>query len=141
MAEEGDRVYIDLDDRPKYHQLENEHFFKNNKENKELFLFAMAVGFKYDRPLPINKREGYILYIRFTPEEMALINAVAFYHTDDIKILNSKQAAFKIAEEYANAGIKIITDELNSSAYGDFSRRIEKRLNGVFEEIGEVKIP
>ena len=135
MPVEADRLSIEKLDRRSYEKLRDENFFVKNNRNKDLFLFAVAMGVYYNESKEIGKREGYILEDRLDPEDHALLKAVALYHTKDIGVLKSQQQVFKIAEEYANAGIKIIVDELESAQYGDFNRRMEEKLHEIISSL------
>ncbi len=127
MVNKPDRLYIDLNSRPLYEKLESEPFFKG-KTRKEQFLFAMAVGFKNKIKIPIEKREGIFLTKDLKPEDEALINAIAIFDANSIDILLDKAQVFKIVEEYANGGIRILINKIDSIEIGTFEKYFEKDL-------------
>ena len=132
MASIIDRLYIDEHgDKKIYDNLrDNEEFFKNNKENKDLFLFAMAYGFINERRLPFTgKRLGYFLEKNLKYEDHALLNALAINETQSVDILNDKEKIFNIAEEYAHGGLKLLKDDIESIQFGTFSKNFELKLN------------
>jgi len=131
MAIEADRLSIERKDRQNYDKIRDEDFFTQNNRNKDLFLFAVAVGVYYNESKELDTKEGYILEDRLSQEDHALLKAVALYHTEEIEVLKNQQQIFKIAEEYANAGLQLIIDKLESAQYGDFNRRMEADLNEI----------
>ena len=126
-----DRINIDKNDRELYNKLE-EVF--QGKTRKEQFLFAMAFGFKNDVRRPLKTKEGFFLIKDLRPEDEALLNALAMFRSGP-EILSNKEEAFRMAEEYAHAGVKILADEIKSSSFGSFAKKFEKELFELFEKI------
>ncbi|HEY8362751.1 MAG TPA: hypothetical protein VIK77_07680 [Tissierellaceae bacterium] len=128
-----DRINIDKNDRELYNKLSKEIF--EGKTRKEQFLFAMAIGFKNGIMRPLKTKEGFFLIKDLRPEDEALLNAVAMF-VKGPEILSSKEEVFKIAEEYAHAGIKILIDEIEASSFGSFAKKFERDLFELFEKLG-----
>ena len=123
-----DRLYIDKKDRNLYMSLKNEEFFKD-RANKELFLFAMAIGFKYGEKLSLESREGFVRTEYLRPEDIVLMYATAvFENNGDITVIRDKDKVCKIAEEYAHAGIRILTGKIESIQLGTFEKNFEKEM-------------
>jgi len=135
MARGPDRLSIDKADREYYEHaaIKNEVF--KGRENKEQFLFAMAIGFKNQLSSPLDAREGFVRAEYLRPEDEALIDAVAIHHTGSADVLADREAVFRIAEEYAHAGIKLLYNKATSSQTGTFHKHLEKEL---FELLGAV---
>jgi len=127
-----DRVYIDKEDRSLYEKIENENMFKE-KTRKEQFLFAMAIGFESKFKRPFNTREGFFLIKDLRPEDEALINAVALHENNSVEVLSDKEKVFKIAEEYAHAGIKLLADRIESMQSGSFYKQFDKELHEIYD--------
>jgi dnd system-associated protein 4 len=134
MQKIPDRFYIDKDDRKLYEKIEEEDMFKG-RARKEEFLFAMAIGFKNKIHRPLNKRENFFLTKDLKPEDETLINALAIKKHNSVEVLSNKEGVFKIAEEYAHGGIKILSDEIESTQFGSFSKQFEKMLHEIYEEL------
>lgn len=132
MSNIQDRIYIDKNDRELYNKLEDDIF--KGKTRKEEFLLAMAIGFKNRIRRPLNSKEGFFLIKDLRPEDEALINALAVFE-NGFEILSNKEEVFKIAEEYAHAGIKVLADEIRQSSFGSFYKKFEKELFELFEKI------
>jgi dnd system-associated protein 4 len=122
-----DRVYIDKNDVSLYSDLDKDDFFKK-LENKEKFLLALSMGFKNKIRRSLDSKEGYALLKYFKTKDVALIQSIALYESNDPEILKDDEQVFKISEEYAHAGIKIIIDKIGSTAFGDFWKNFEKEL-------------
>ena len=134
MPKIPDRVYIDKKDRELYNKLAEEEIFDEKTTRKEQFLFAMAVGFNNQLRLPLETREGFFLTKDLRPEDEALMYAVAIYD-EGPEILSNKEKVFKIAEEYAHGGIKILTDMVKSLPYGSFYKKLEKDLSNLYKKL------
>lgn len=107
-------------------------FFKKleNKENKNLFLLAMALGFKYNDYKPIksgNRHPGGFFRVETLAEkEKSIIKAIAIYHQkNDISILSNPKAYYQIAENYANAGLSKLKTIISEK--GDFFINLAKK--------------
>jgi len=132
MVSTVDRLYIDENgDKIIYDMLKtDEPFFKNYTGNKELFLFAMALGFKNKNRLPFSgKRLGYFLEKDLKYEDYVLLNAIAISETQSLDVLTDRDKIFKIAEEFAHGGLKIISEEIGPSHFGSFSKSFELQLD------------
>ena len=137
MAVAVDRLFIDEKDRELYDRLQSTDIFKG-KTRKEQFLFALGFAFRRAVKRPVSKREGFFLAKDMRPEDEALLNAVAVYDTKSLHVLPDKATVFKIAEEYAHAGIRVLVGEIESSQPGTFEKRLEKELHDMSSELGVV---
>ena len=135
MAVATDRLFVDEKDRELYDRLETSDIFEG-KTRKEQFLFALAVGFSRGIKRPIQKREGFFLAKDMRPDDEALFSAVAATDADSVQVLPDRAKVFRIAEEYAHAGIRILADEIDSTQYGTFEKHLEKQLHDMYDRIG-----
>lgn len=131
---EPDRIHIDKKDRELYEVLKSEEIFKD-RENKDLFVISMAYGFKNRIKEGIEKKEGFVRVEYLSGWDLALINAVAMYDTNSVEVISNKEEVFKIAEEYAHAGVKLLFDKINSVQFGTFDKQFEKELHETYEEL------
>ena len=135
MAVATDRLFMDEKDRELYDSLENTNMFKG-KTRKEQFLFALSLAFNRGIKRAIDKREGLFLAKDMRPEDEALFSAVAAHHTQSVEVLRDKAKVYRIAEEYAHAGIRLLVDEVESTQYGSFEKHLEKQLHDMYDRIG-----
>ncbi|HEY8363043.1 MAG TPA: hypothetical protein VIK77_09195 [Tissierellaceae bacterium] len=133
MSKMPDRLYIDKEDESLYNYLKNE-IFEGNERNKELFLLAMSIGFKNQIKRSLDKKKDYVREEYLLPEDYALLNAVAMFEKGP-EILSNRAEVFKIAEEYAHAGIKILVDEINSSSFESYTKRFEKDIFEIYKKL------
>ncbi len=127
-----DRLFIEKGEREKlYDKIE----IFGEKSRKEQFLFAMAFGFKNKIKRPLGTKEGFFLTKDLRVEDEALMDIVAVYDTGSADILSDRGEVFKIAEEYAHAGIHLLHEEISSIEYGSFNKYFERylyeTLNGI----------
>jgi len=128
MARIPDRLSIDKSDRELYDHDAISGEILAGRTRKEQFLFAMAIGFKSQVKRPLDSREGFFLAKDMGPEDEALIDVVAIYDTGSADVLADREAVFRIAEEYAHAGIRLLYDRVTSSRPGSFHKHLEKEM-------------
>jgi len=138
MPKVPDRIYIDKNDRELYNNLDKEEMLKfkgGRRTRKEQFLFALSIGFKYDISHPLETKEGWFNTRDLQPGDDALLNAIAIYKIGSVEILSNKAEVYKIAEEYAHAGIRLLCDKINSTPWGSFDKILEKELYDIHKNI------
>lgn len=128
MAKDPDRLYVDgEDDRKKYEELSKDEFF-SSMSRKDQFFLAMAIGFNNKVKQPLAKREGLFLAKDMQADDEALINAVILHDTDNLDSLTDKVTAYRTAEEYAHAGLKLLINKI-SGPHGTSRKIFEKEIN------------
>lgn len=129
MAKYPDRLSIDKNtDRDLYDALKEDIF--EGTTRKQQFFFAMAFGYLYNVRVELETTEGFFLAKDMGPEDESIISALAIAETDSVVILANQFAIYKIAEEYAHGGIRILYDEVTSKQPGSFYKRFEKEIFG-----------
>jgi len=124
-----DRFYIDKEDRPYYKKAEDENIVNfKNKNQKEQFLLAMAVGFENDQKRELKTRDGFFFSNDLGPEGKTLVNALAICKHGSVDILANEKGVFDIAEQYASAGIRLLVDSIDRVQFGKFDKIFEKDL-------------
>lgn len=136
----ADRLYIDKRiNETLIPKIDETHFLGLNvpdSDRLELFLFAMALGVKQGVRTPLGTKHGFIL----EPSIKSVDGAMSYLFSllvDELKKINEedkiddKDYAFKVAEEYANTGFRII-DELMNKEMDEESQKY-----GLLEELDE----
>ena len=128
-----DRINIEKQDRELYKNLDSEEFLKfkdsgGERTRKEQFLLAMAIGFKNNTRIGLNNKDGFFLIKDLLPKDEALINAIAINDHNDVGILDNLSDVYKIAEEYAHAGIRILIGKIESIEFGKFEKIFEQEI-------------
>jgi len=127
MSEKRDisNIYIEEGDKEKFYNKIN---IIEGMDRKDQFLVAMSVGFKNNSRKSIRKK--HVLFksknIELDKNAAALVNAVALSSTDDVEILTDKIEVYKIAEEYANSGIRIMKNKADQVQIGNYLKIFEK---------------
>lgn len=135
MARIPDRLSIDRSDRELYDHDTISSEVLAGRTRKEQFFFAMAIGFKNLVRRPLDSREGFFLAKDMGPEDEALIDAVAIHDTGSADVLADREAVFRIAEEYAHAGIRLLYDRATSSQPGSFYKQLEVELFALLDAL------
>ena len=120
--------------------------------NKDLFLFAVSLGYKHKRKVPLEKRENEIPLSVFqkSKDNLDYIDLIALGDTKDVYILdwNDDEVVDKkltILEEYANGGLEIIEERLfnnNTDIYDNLLQLLNSELKGKISnlDIGKLDI-
>lgn len=140
MSTTPDRLYMDKADRDLYNDLNQEQILKfkdrgGTRTRKEQFLLAMAFGFHNSARRAIRAREGLFLAKDLHSSDTALLNAVAIAETGNPDVVLDKGEVFRIAEEFAHGGIRLLKDRISSSPLGSFEKRLEKDLRVLAQEL------
>jgi hypothetical protein len=138
MAKGPDRINIDKIDRELYNTLDQEEMLRfkgGRRTRREQFMFSLATGFNSGLKKEINNKEGWFNSRELQPEDYAILNAIAIFHTGSVDILTQPDQVFKIAEEYAHIGIRILSDKIKNMQFGSFNKKFEKDLDGLYKEI------
>jgi len=106
-----------------------------DEQRKDQFILAMAIGFDMQDRIPLKSKQTLFLTKYLKPVDEALINAVAIIESDDVEILADKGAVFKIAEEYANAGIHSLLKQEEDAQLGSFNKIFEKIIMDLYEKL------
>ncbi|VVB86457.1 Uncharacterised protein [uncultured archaeon] len=132
MSNIPDRINVEKGERDNlYDKIE---LFKG-KSRKEQFLFAMAIGFKNKVKRRLETTDGFFLIKDMRLEDEVLINAIAINDFNSVEVLSNKEDVFKIAEEYAHAGIKLLYDKMKSTQFGSFEKQFEKDIIDAYKEL------
>lgn len=132
MARKPDRLSIDEKDKQLYDAIEEDVLL--GQQNKDQFLFAMAYGFWHEAGRKIERKEGFVRAEYLTPEDEALIDAVAVAETASAAVLSNRERVYEIAEQYAHGGIRLVHAQVQSTQHGSlykvFERDVFKLLRG-----------
>ena len=135
MLKNPDRANVDKNDRQLYDKIvEGKDGFFKGLGRKEQFLSAMAFGFSNNVRQSLSKKDGFFNTREINSKDMALINAVFLYENDNLEDLTDGEKVLRVAEEYAHAGIRILSDQIDSTSFGDFWKIYEKNLHDIYEK-------
>jgi len=129
-----DRLSIEKANRDTYDKLKKLDIF-SKYDNKSLFLMSMVFGFNKRKQTPLKTTDGYVRESYLRESDESLIRAVAVYEKNDLNVLLNKKEVYKIAEEYANTGIKIIDQMISDSDEAEFIKQLEYLLLEKYEEL------
>jgi len=128
-----DRLYVDKEDIKLYKFLQNEELF-NGRENKDLFIIAIAFGYNNGLRKKIERREGFVRTEYLKEEDWALIYSIAL-DIGPIEILEDDKMIFEVIEEYAKGGIELIVDKIEKTQFGSFEKKFEKELYEIYNKL------
>jgi hypothetical protein len=108
-------------------------FYK--KTMKDVFMYALGIGFFDHKRLKLQKKIGTIPLRTLGPSDIALIKAIAVVEKGSLDVLHGEniKEVFEIAEEYANGGITTLYDMVFGDEPGDVDKRMEQHLREILE--------
>lgn len=106
----------------------------DSEDRKDQFLLALATGFKNKEKKPIRNRHILFKTKYFKENDEALLNAITLYETGDVSKLTDKAEVYRIAEQYANAGIEILKQE-DDIKHGNYLKKFEKNVIDSYNEL------
>ena len=140
MAKKSTRTFLEFDKKslPTYELLKEtmRGADKASPSNLEVFLFAMAFGFRAGNRVKDIKKSGTGVRVEyFRPEHEVLMAAVQLATTGESQDLGDLDARYSIAEEFAEGGIRLLAQEL--AKVGDFNQAIASELVPVARALEE----
>jgi len=97
---------------------------------KDIFLFAMAVGFKKGARIPLSDRKPSIRLAYLDEQDEWLLKLVAIKTNEHLDILSNPKEIVNIAEEYANGGINHLQTNINNEL-GDYGKKLHEDLHDI----------
>ena len=81
---------------------------------KDVFMWAMALGVKANERRQLSGGRTQIFrWDQFSQDlDVPVLRAIAIAETEDVEVLMQEERILRIAEEYANAGIREISNEI-----------------------------
>lgn len=81
---------------------------------KDVFMLAACLGFELGESRPLEgKNQDIFHWAQFSEQvDVPILKALAIAATGDIQVLAEPDQVLRIAEEYANAGIREIREQL-----------------------------
>ena len=103
-------------------------------------MFALGLGFKNHKMVPLKKRTGIIPVRSLTTNDLAILKAIAIAETKTVDTLFGENIPniFRIAEEYANGGIDLLYYQVFNPEPGDIDKRIEQPLREILNNSDKV---
>jgi dnd system-associated protein 4 len=110
VAEGRDRYYVAKDKHHIFQALSGDD--GPFEYLKDAFVFAAAIGFRFERHHPIEGERQHVGFWHYLSEsrDQPLINAIAIAETGGLEVLADRGAVIEIAEAYANGGVAVLLE-------------------------------
>ena|SRR3989338_2719932 len=131
VEEPRDLAYEDVKDYEKLTKDSVSPF--SGKEYRDVFMLALSIGYARSKPLPLKKRNPNIPLRAFSTQEKWLMRALAISKEDSLEILFEPKKIYYLAEEYANAGIKLLVAEVFENLRS-YDKVLEAELKKLIEK-------
>ena len=96
----------------------------------------MAYGYHNGVSLAVKVYDAFIRTEYLQPEDWVLINSIAVEKAGTVQVLSNHEEVYKIAEEYAHAGIKLLHEQVTSQEPGSYIKRFEKEITNLSKQLG-----
>jgi hypothetical protein len=131
-----DRLNVDRSDLDDFRRLRMKDSPFAKDQNKDIFIAAMVIGFREKCKLKLRKREGFIRKAYLSPQDLALINAIAISEENSLNVLLDERKVFSIAEEYATGGISLLKNLIfGSDDFGSYSKKLQSEMLRDYKEL------
>ena len=133
-----DRLYVSPDYKAVIEELrEKDVLGIKLAENKEIFMFAVALGLM--NPTPLKKRDGLSLYTALKTEDRSLMASVLMgtvTNNDEIDKYADFDASTDLCEKCAEAGYAVLQKEYNDADCDEelFERRMINKLKDLYRK-------
>lgn len=106
------------------------------KTMKDVFMWAASLGFTRGERRPIaGKKLTIFRWAQFSSQtDIPVVKAIALADGDDINVMLSQDEMLNVIEEYANAGILILSNTMNENVLPLYSliELIHKPEEGIY---------
>ncbi|MDQ2074839.1 hypothetical protein RBH20_20150 [Haloarcula sp. H-GB4] len=100
-------IHIEREQHDMFTELqESENSPLYQAENHEIFVFCVGYGRKYAMRQTTNDELAFFGRSRLSDTQQAIIEAVAVEEERNPQVLRDQRSVYRIAEEYANAGVE-----------------------------------
>jgi len=130
----SDRLFWAKGDKKLYDELEEQEKFFKNKGRKEQFMFALAVGFHNGNRQPLNTYDGMFNSRDLTPMDISIIESIAVQTEGNVSVIEDEAKIYRVAEEYAHGGIKILNKEVKNVQFGSYPKKLEISLTELISQ-------
>lgn len=138
MAKGIDRISVEKGDREVYNDLENSYPLKG-LHHSDLLCLAMSFGFDAGLRTPLGKKDGLIRLASLKESQWRLIRAIAIAEMNQLQVIADDEECITIAEEYANAGLRIIQEAVESSVTDELETTIQRKILSINERINNTE--
>jgi len=102
----ANKFYVDKKAHELFKELvKNPHSPFYNKEMKDVFIFAMALGLRMNKREKLKSKKEVAYFDVFKDNEKILIKSVATKAEKKLEILMDETKTIEVGEEFANGGI------------------------------------
>lgn len=112
MTRTSDRLFIDKETK-KYYDFIKKEYSHLNLTNSDLFKLALIIGYNNGLKKALNRKIAFILHRTIPTDFFSIIILLAIkeYGVDE-EWINNPLNLFDLAEQYANAGIEILMENI-----------------------------
>lgn len=131
-------LYCRKGEKKIYERLREEEALFRGAELKDIFMMAMALGFREGKRNKLDKKEsgGLIRFSYLNDIDKSIIQSVAVATDKQLDVLVDKKKVYSIAEEYASGGIRLLENEAVRGEFGSYQKRLGVKL---LEEAEQIK--
>jgi hypothetical protein len=111
----------------------NSHTIFRKKDQKDLFVFAMALGYYNRQKSPVTYRQQNIRTEVLTERQKWAVLPIGVTEKEDLLSLQDETSIYGLAEQYANEGILILKSQMEKTEL-NYSKALEAQLREILKE-------
>jgi hypothetical protein len=109
------------------------HTIFAGKDQKDIFLFAMALGYYSGQKSPVTEKQNNIPVQALTERHKWAVLPIGVMEKEDLLSLKDETSIYSLAEQYANEGIKILKSQMDHKEL-NYSKALEAELRDILLE-------
>lgn len=122
--------------RGTYKQLQEKNSPLEGKDNKYIFMLAIAIGFRAKCRAILPKGKDDLIRTEYLSDlERSILKSIAVAEEGTLDVLLDKKKVYSIAEEYAAGGIQLLMDQIFRGGFGSYAKKLESDLVEDYKEI------
>jgi hypothetical protein len=103
------------------------------KDQKDLFLFAMALGYYNRQKSPVTEKQNNIPVQALNERQKWAVLPIGVIEKGDLVSLKDETSIYSLAEQYANEGMKILKSQMDKNEL-NYSKALEAELRDILLE-------
>ncbi len=127
------KEYYTVSDSHKGWRDSRSHTIFKKKDQKDLFIFAMALGYYNGQKSPVTSRQLNIPTQALTERQKWAVLPIAITDKEDLLSLQDEVSIYGLAEQYANEGIQILKSQMDKTEL-NYSKALEAELREILKD-------
>ncbi len=104
------------------------------KNMSDIFVYAAVFGFKNNKRTELLVKRPQISAVAFTKSQKSILLTIAISDRQNIDVLFDADRVIDIIEQYANAGVEILEQDLLGNVHADAITKMSSDMKGILDK-------